>query len=254
MLRPSPASKANSSFRWKRLIRPPFEASRSSARCSIRPDGRLISSDRALGRAPEVVITLRVMSPGQGKRDEYRIRHDSSAGEPRPTWKWQSRSEVPPASLAKLMPRAFRLGGTNRYPCAANQRLAGCRAKPPPPQRRGPASSAPPGRAREALAAHGLVWVAGPQTTWGWHLYPHVAILDDLLNFLDNRDIHRLMNWMPPQHGKSQLTSINFPVWYLGTHPEDRFLHASYEAEFAKKWFVDQQEINLMNLQKKYST
>lgn len=70
-----------------------------------------------------------------------------------------------------------------------------------------------------------------------WHLYPHVAILDDLLNFLDNRDIHRLMNWMPPQHGKSQLTSINFPVWYLGTHPEDRFLHASYEAEFAKKWF-----------------
>ena len=70
-----------------------------------------------------------------------------------------------------------------------------------------------------------------------WHLYPHVQLLDDLLNYLDHRDIHRLMNWMPPQHGKSWLTSINFPVWYLGTHPDDRFLHASYEAEFAKKHF-----------------
>jgi len=69
-----------------------------------------------------------------------------------------------------------------------------------------------------------------------WKLYDHVKLLDDLLLHLNNRDIHRLMNWMPPQHGKSWLTSVNFPAWYLGVNPDDRFLHASYEANFASEF------------------
>jgi len=66
-----------------------------------------------------------------------------------------------------------------------------------------------------------------------WKLYEHVKVIDDLLLYLNDRKLYRLMNWMPPQHGKSWLTSVNFPVWYLGTNPDDRFLHASYEANFA---------------------
>ena len=41
---------------------------------------------------------------------------------------------------------------------------------------------------------------------------------------------------MPPQHGKSQLISRYFPPYYLGHFPDDHFLHASYEADFAKGW------------------
>lgn len=41
---------------------------------------------------------------------------------------------------------------------------------------------------------------------------------------------------MPPRHGKSQLCSEYFPAWYLGTHPEDRILLASYGATFARSW------------------
>lgn len=69
-----------------------------------------------------------------------------------------------------------------------------------------------------------------------WKLYPHTEILDDLLLYLNDRKISRLMNWMPPQHGKSWLTSTMFPVWYLGMNPDDRFLHASYEANFAAEF------------------
>lgn len=41
---------------------------------------------------------------------------------------------------------------------------------------------------------------------------------------------------MPPQHGKSWLISKYFPVWYLGRHPDDRVILASYEADFAASW------------------
>jgi predicted phage terminase large subunit-like protein len=41
---------------------------------------------------------------------------------------------------------------------------------------------------------------------------------------------------MPPQHGKSELTSAAFPAWYLGSEPEHRVLFGSYEAKFAATW------------------
>lgn len=38
----------------------------------------------------------------------------------------------------------------------------------------------------------------------------------------------RLMLFVPPRHGKSQLASINFPAWALGHHPELEFISSSY--------------------------
>lgn len=46
----------------------------------------------------------------------------------------------------------------------------------------------------------------------------------------------RLMISMPPRHGKSELTSRYFPAWYLGTHPDNRVIFTSYEADFAATW------------------
>lgn len=48
--------------------------------------------------------------------------------------------------------------------------------------------------------------------------------------------IRRLMVFMPPRHGKSELTSRYFPAWYLGTFPDKRIILASYEADFAATW------------------
>lgn len=41
---------------------------------------------------------------------------------------------------------------------------------------------------------------------------------------------------MPPRHGKSELTSHWFPVWYLTMNPQDRIILCSYEADFAASW------------------
>lgn len=51
---------------------------------------------------------------------------------------------------------------------------------------------------------------------------------------MERGQIKRLMIFMPPRHGKSQLASINFPAWYLGKHPEKHIITASYSAELAQ--------------------
>jgi predicted phage terminase large subunit-like protein len=46
----------------------------------------------------------------------------------------------------------------------------------------------------------------------------------------------RLMVFMPPRHGKSELISKFFPAWYLGTFPNNHVILVSYEADFAASW------------------
>lgn len=58
----------------------------------------------------------------------------------------------------------------------------------------------------------------------------------------------RLMLFVPPRHGKSELGSIMFPAWYLGKHPEKEIITSSYSAELAQDFgyktrnLVDTQE------------
>jgi len=46
----------------------------------------------------------------------------------------------------------------------------------------------------------------------------------------------RLIVCMPPRHGKSELISKWFPVWFLENFQNKRVILASYEADFAAKW------------------
>ena len=43
-------------------------------------------------------------------------------------------------------------------------------------------------------------------------------------------EVARLMVFLPPRHGKSELVSVRFPAWYLGQRPDSRIIHASYGA------------------------
>lgn len=45
----------------------------------------------------------------------------------------------------------------------------------------------------------------------------------------------RLMLFMPPQEGKSELVSRKLPAWVLGKHPDWRIILASYGADLAEK-------------------
>lgn len=50
------------------------------------------------------------------------------------------------------------------------------------------------------------------------------------------REITRLIIEMPPRHGKSELTTINFPAFYLGMAPQDEIITASYSGDLAQKF------------------
>jgi predicted phage terminase large subunit-like protein len=43
----------------------------------------------------------------------------------------------------------------------------------------------------------------------------------------------RLMLFMPPRHGKSELASRSFPAWHLGHYPEHEFIACSYASDLA---------------------
>jgi hypothetical protein len=46
----------------------------------------------------------------------------------------------------------------------------------------------------------------------------------------------RLILCLPPRHGKSELVSKWFSIWYMENFPANRIILASYEADFAAKW------------------
>jgi len=46
----------------------------------------------------------------------------------------------------------------------------------------------------------------------------------------------RVMIFMPPRHGKSELASVKFPAWYLGKFPDREVLCCSYSAELAEEF------------------
>lgn len=69
-----------------------------------------------------------------------------------------------------------------------------------------------------------------------WKAFPHVVALAKKLEAVERGEIKRLIVTMPPQHGKSQVTSRFFPTWFLGRNPDKRVILASYEASFAEEW------------------
>jgi predicted phage terminase large subunit-like protein len=64
----------------------------------------------------------------------------------------------------------------------------------------------------------------------------HISELNRLLLQINEGKLSRLAVFMPPRHGKSELISKYFPAYYLATHPDNRVILASYEADFAATW------------------
>jgi len=60
----------------------------------------------------------------------------------------------------------------------------------------------------------------------------------DLLTGVLRGEWKRLMLFMPPQHGKSQLVSVHFPAFWLAHRPDDPVILTSYGASLAhsKSW------------------
>lgn len=86
----------------------------------------------------------------------------------------------------------------------------------------------------ERLAAHLFPRVEGEP----WMEASHLVYLSRLLVQLTDPsdDFRNLMVSMPPRHGKSELCSQYFPVWYLKKRKRKRIILTSYGADLARRF------------------
>jgi len=61
----------------------------------------------------------------------------------------------------------------------------------------------------------------------------HHHLIAEKLEAVERGEIDRLMIFMPPRHGKSELASRRFPSWYLGRNPKRQIIAASYNSDLA---------------------
>lgn len=61
----------------------------------------------------------------------------------------------------------------------------------------------------------------------------HHLSIAEALEKVESGEIDRLMIFMPPRHGKSELASRRFPAWYLGRNPAKQIISASYSSDLS---------------------
>jgi len=64
-------------------------------------------------------------------------------------------------------------------------------------------------------------------------LADHLMQVEQYIRTGGKEGIGRLMVFMPPRHGKSELVSVRFPAWFLGRNPDMRVILASCTASLA---------------------
>lgn len=92
--------------------------------------------------------------------------------------------------------------------------------------------------ARRSL--YDFVYCVNPKYDANWH---HKYICEEIDAFLESEEQNRLMVFMPPQHGKSEITSRNLPAYYLGKNPDSNIVIASYSSDLANSFNSDAQRI-----------
>lgn len=99
-----------------------------------------------------------------------------------------------------------------------------------------------PKQAKIHLARRSLrdfIALTKPDYIFNWH---HISICDKLDQFAHGL-IKKLMLFVPPQHGKSELTTRRFPAYMLGLNPTARIAVCSYSATLASSFNRDIQRI-----------
>lgn len=64
----------------------------------------------------------------------------------------------------------------------------------------------------------------------------HLRYIAEKLEAVERGEIKKLIIFMPPRHGKSELTSVKFPAWALGKNPNRRIIHTSYAAGLSESF------------------
>lgn len=79
-----------------------------------------------------------------------------------------------------------------------------------------------------------------PQYTWDW---PYLQYIRKHLQDITDGKLTRLIISVPPQHGKSAMTTVRYPVYRLLREPTLRVMIAAYNHEFATEFTTEAREI-----------
>jgi predicted phage terminase large subunit-like protein len=86
--------------------------------------------------------------------------------------------------------------------------------------------------ARRELAKRGLLDFTR-YTMPSYEAAAHHRRIADALEAVERGDLKRLMLFLPPRSGKSELASKRFPAWCLGRNPRRQIIAASYNSDLA---------------------
>jgi intein/homing endonuclease len=92
-------------------------------------------------------------------------------------------------------------------------------------------------RARRGMLAFTMYTMPTYEVSW------HHRNLCEALNRFVRGDVTRLMVFMPPRHGKSELVSRRLPAYLLGVNPDTQIISASYSDSLASQMNRDVQRI-----------
>jgi predicted phage terminase large subunit-like protein len=67
----------------------------------------------------------------------------------------------------------------------------------------------------------------------------HHQIMSDVFERVEKGTCKRVIINLPPRHTKSRFTSVIFPSWYLGRHPEKKIMQCSHTASLAQDFGRD---------------
>src|SRR5215469_13412723 len=62
---------------------------------------------------------------------------------------------------------------------------------------------------------------------------PHHQRIAEVLEAVERGEKRRVMIFMPPRHGKSELASRRFPAYFIGRNPDRSIIAASYNSDLA---------------------
>ena len=96
-------------------------------------------------------------------------------------------------------------------------------------------------RASAMSSVIGFTRFTFPEYSCNWH---HRAVAE-ALDAVRTRKIKRLMLFMPPRHGKTELASKRFPAYVLGKDPDEQIISTSYSDDLARVANRDVQRIIL---------
>lgn len=87
----------------------------------------------------------------------------------------------------------------------------------------------------ERIRRNFALWLTEVSPTWTWD-WPHLAYVQQHLNKLTQGDISRLMIFLPPRHGKSEMTTVRYAAWRLENNPELKVIIGAYSQTLANKF------------------